>query len=199
MLQPKTDAFLLLHPCIFSYTKSVWWALMSTVQAQRCCNGDTVTNLLSPLVEGGGECKAMPNILGMSGIKWVFSSQLQILWYTGANFMLPAATVVWIGKQVKKLLFARTLPKGNSTVVGKCGAETLPWLSRYHQGLNVKKKGLQVINMQTNVNHYRMQIHCIDRMQVRHRSAYGYIDGSEARKRCMLGWESFPEGRKWES
>lgn len=35
--------------------------------------------------------------------------------------------------------------------------------------------------------------------QVRSRSAYGDIDSSEARERCMLGWESFPEGRKWES
>lgn len=34
----------------------------------------------------------------------------------------------------------------------------------------------------------------------RHSGAYGDIDSSEARERCMLGRKSFPrEGRKWES
>lgn len=33
----------------------------------------------------------------------------------------------------------------------------------------------------------------------RHRGAYGDIDSSEARERCMLGRKSFPIGRKWES
>lgn len=28
--------------------------------------------------------------------------------------------------------------------------------------------------------------------------AYGNIDSSEARERCMLGWKCFPEGRKGE-
>lgn len=32
--------------------------------------------------------------------------------------------------------------------------------------------------------------------QVRRRGAYGDIDSSEARERCMLGWESFPGGGK---
>lgn len=30
----------------------------------------------------------------------------------------------------------------------------------------------------------------------RHRGAYGDIDSSEARERCMLGWKGFPIGRE---
>lgn len=44
--------------------------------------------------------------------------------------------------------------------------------------------------------YYGLFSRCTNTGASKHRSAYGDIDSSEARERCMLGWERFPEGRK---